>query len=349
MAVEVKIKKSYGEFQLDVEFQSGSRRLGILGASGCGKSLTLKSIAGIERPDAGKISINGRVLFDSRRKLCLKPQVRNAGYLFQDYALFPTMTVEENIAAGLKGRREEKKKRIDGLVKKFQLEGLEKRFPGKLSGGQKQRTALARILASEPDVILLDEPFSALDAYLRDQMQREFLSYMEDFPGILILVSHSRDEIYRFSEDVLILDEGRVKGQGPAKELFADPGNAAAARVTGCKNISPVSRTGAGTYRSEMWGITFPEKTPDAEEEWKLAGIRAHRFCLQKPETPCLEIPVLDPVVTEDLFEYTVSFRAFSHAGRLVWNVSRYVWDGGKEAVPQKLYLKLEDILWLRE
>ena len=165
MAISAEIHRKLNHFALDVCFSSKSRRIGILGASGCGKSMTLKSIAGIEVPDSGNIVVEGRILFDSDSRINLKPQKRNIGYLFQNYALFPTMTVAKNIAAGLKGNRKENEQRVREMVRKFRLDGLEDQLPAQLSGGQQQRVALARIMAYEPDVILLDEPFSALDMF----------------------------------------------------------------------------------------------------------------------------------------------------------------------------------------
>ena len=147
MPVRVKIRKKLDSFLLDMEFQSESRRIGILGASGCGKSMTLKCIAGIETPDEGRIEAGGRLLFDKEEKVNLRPQKRNVGYLFQNYALFPTMTVEKNIAAGLKGTRREKEARVREMMRKFQLKGQGKRLPGQLSGGQQQRDALESIMA----------------------------------------------------------------------------------------------------------------------------------------------------------------------------------------------------------
>lgn len=157
--MEIEIKKKLGAFRLQVYFKSSSRRIGILGASGCGKSVTLRSIAGMERPDSGRILVDGRVMFDSERHIDIKPQKRSIGYLFQNYALFPTMTVAENIEAGIKGTNGQKKERAVQMMERFQLTELRDRLPGQLSGGQQQRTALARIMAYEPDMILLDEPF----------------------------------------------------------------------------------------------------------------------------------------------------------------------------------------------
>ena len=160
MYLHLDIDKKLNDFRLQVSCEGNASRIGILGASGCGKSMTLKSIAGIEKPDKGRIVLGDRTLFDTSGKINLRPQARRVGYLFQNYALFPTMTVEQNIMAGLYGRGVDASKRVKEMITKFQLEGLEKRRPGELSGGQQQRVALARIMAYRPEAILLDEPFS---------------------------------------------------------------------------------------------------------------------------------------------------------------------------------------------
>ena len=277
MGITVDVKKKFGAFSLDIQFQSSASRIGILGASGCGKSMTLKSIAGIETPDEGEIIINETVVFDSRQKINVKPQKRNIGYLFQNYALFPTMTVAKNIAAGLKGTRQENQDRVREMIRRFQLEGLEERLPGELSGGQQQRVALARIMAYEPDVILLDEPFSALDMFLKDRLQQELMDMLEGYPGIVIMVSHNRDEIYRFSEELLILDQGRVVIGGKTKELFENPGRKAAARLTGCKNFSKVQRLDEHTIKALDWGIEL-KTSKKIPENTTWIGFRAHEF-----------------------------------------------------------------------
>ena len=173
MAIELDIQKNFKGFSLDVRLKGQDGPIGILGASGSGKSMTLRSIAGIETPDSGRIIINGKTVFDSEEKINLKPQERRVGYLFQNYALFPTMTVEKNIGIALRCGKKEKEKKVRDMIERFSLQGLEKKLPGQLSGGQQQRTALARIMIYEPDMILLDEPFSALDSYLKEQTQRE--------------------------------------------------------------------------------------------------------------------------------------------------------------------------------
>ena len=166
MSLEVNIRKSFSSFTLDVAFEAGDETLGFLGASGCGKSLTMRCIAGIETPDEGRIVVNDRVFFDSERKINLTPQQRKTALLFQSYMLFPNLTVAENVAAGI-GREASKADR-DALVaaelKRFGLEGFDRRYPAQLSGGQQQRVALARMLAARPGILMLDEPFSALDA-----------------------------------------------------------------------------------------------------------------------------------------------------------------------------------------
>lgn len=277
MAVTVEIRRKLDNFLLDINFHSNARRIGILGASGCGKSMTLKSIAGIELPDEGHIEVEGRTFFDKEKKINLKPQIRNVGYLFQNYALFPTMTVEKNIAAGLKGSRQERDARVREMVGKFRLQGLEKRLPGQLSGGQQQRVALARIMAYEPEMILLDEPFSALDMYLKDQLQRELAEMLADYEGTVIMVSHNRDEVYRFSEELLIIDQGKIAASGETKAIFRNPVSREAARLTGCKNFSKAHRIDVHTVVAEDWGVTLTteRKIPEYTE---YVGYRAHDF-----------------------------------------------------------------------
>jgi molybdate transport system ATP-binding protein len=221
--------------------------------------------------------LGDRVLYDSARRVDLKPQVRNIGYLFQNYALFPNMTVRENIMAGLSGSKNAKMACANEMIAKFGLRGLEDRLPGQLSGGQQQRCALARIMAYRPDVILLDEPFSALDWYLRDRMQRELYDMLKDYEGMVIMVSHDRDEIYRFSEELLIVDAGHVIRHGATREVFSNPGTRSAAVLTGCKNFSRAERIDDHHVRATDWGITV-ETERVLPEGIRDLGFRAHQF-----------------------------------------------------------------------
>lgn len=351
MAVNVEITRQLGDFKLDIRFSSHARRIGILGASGCGKSMTLKSIAGIELPDSGRIEISGRVFFDKEKKVNLKPQKRNVGYLFQNYALFPTMTVAQNIAAGLKGNKAENEKRVQEMIRKFRLQGLEKHLPGQLSGGQQQRVALARIMAYEPDVILLDEPFSALDMFLKDQLQREMVNMLEDYEGTVIMVSHDRDEIYRFSEELLIMGQGKIVAAGPTKEVFRNPENKTAARLTGCKNFSRIRKLGEETVEAVDWNLVLHvERTVPEDAEYM--GYRAHDF-----------IPVwgergenmlkFDPVSSASLpFEQNYYIRSGEKADAdevICWFVQRDELQQLKEkGKPDYLKIEEEKILFLR-
>ena len=348
MAIEVRIHREFDDFKLDVQFQSGSRRIGILGASGCGKSLTLKSIAGIERPETGKIESAGKVFFDSAKKIWMPPQERNVGYLFQNYALFPTMTVEKNIGIALSCGKKEKEKKVRDMIDRFSLQGLEKKLPGQLSGGQQQRTALARIMIYEPDMILLDEPFSALDSYLKEQTQRECLELLQDYPGTVILVSHSRDEIYRFSEEVLVMDGGKAVIQKTVKELFEHPQKVAAAKLTGCKNIEEIVWKDGKHLYVPGWDMVIPAGMGNVGDAQAI-GIRAHEFTTERTESDGeLVFPVYKPEVKEDLFEYHVQFFTSERAKTpVVWKVSKKLWDVGEKGVPKWLHLKREHILFL--
>ena len=348
MAIEVRIHREFDDFKLDVQFQSESRRIGILGASGCGKSLTLKSIAGIERPETGKIESAGKVFFDSAKKIWMPPQERNVGYLFQNYALFPTITVEKNIGIALRCGKKEKEKKVRDMIERFSLQGLEKKLPGQLSGGQQQRTALARIMIYEPDMILLDEPFSALDSYLKEQTQRECLELLQDYPGTVILVSHSRDEIYRFSEEVLVIDGGKAVIKKTVKELFEHPQKVAAAKLTGCKNIEEIVWKDGKHLYVPGWDMVIPAGMGNVGDAQAI-GIRAHEFTTERTESDGeLVFPVYKPEVKEDLFEYHVQFFTSERAKTpVVWKVSKKLWDVGEKGVPKWLHLKREHILFL--
>lgn len=277
MSVSVDITKNLGAFQLKVKFEAQNEILAILGASGSGKSMTLKCIAGVEKPDAGRIVLDGRVLFDSEEKINLSPQKRKTGYLFQHYALFPNMTVEENIAAGISAPKREKGTIIEEKIKTFYLEGLEKHYPSQISGGQQQRVALARILASEPEILMLDEPFSALDTYLRWQMEQEMSSVLEKFRGTTLFVSHNRDEVYRLCGRISVLSNGKLEVVSEKRALFENPQTLAATLLTGCKNISKAQKLSDYSVRALDWNavMTTEREVPD---ELQYIGVRAHYF-----------------------------------------------------------------------
>lgn len=293
MGISVNIRKTYGDFTLDVHFESEKKRIGILGASGCGKSMTLKSIAGIEHPDTGRIQVNGRDLFWKEKKINVKTRDRKVGYLFQNYALFSTMTVRENIACGVRLHGKSREERVNFMIRRFHLRGLEERFPSELSGGQQQRTALARIMAYGPDVILLDEPYSALDMFLKDRLQQEMQEMLEEYPGTVILVSHSRDEIYRFSEELLIMSGGHIVCYGETKKIFENPVYKEAARLTGCKNIAAIERLDDHRIKIPHWGVAMTMSQP-VPDDIKYVGIRAHDLepVWGEPKQNCIKVQV---------------------------------------------------------
>lgn len=208
--LEVQIYKKLAEFDLDVSFQVNDNILGLMGASGSGKSMTLKCIAGIETPDQGRIVLNDRVLFDSEKKINVPIQKRNVGYMFQSYALFPNMNVYENISVGLRAR---KVKDVDivaqKVMKQFQISELASRYSKQLSGGQRQRVALARLMAYEPDVLLLDEPFSALDEDLKEDLLRELKSELQISKPV-IFVSHNKEEVNELCDFLYKIKQGEI-------------------------------------------------------------------------------------------------------------------------------------------
>lgn len=275
MSLLVDIKKDFGRFRLDAAFETDSGSvMGLLGASGCGKSVTLKCVAGIERPDEGRIVLDGRVLFDSAKRIDLTPQQRRVGYLFQNYALFPNMTLAQNIAVGVRDRAK-RKETVARLVKAFYLEGSEGKYPRQLSGGQQQRTALARILASEPEALLLDEPFSALDSYLKWQVELELAELLDTFPGPVLFVTHDRDEVHRLCGRVCVLDSGRAQEARSVEELFSAPRTLSACLLSGCKNITRARRMSGSRIEALDWGAELEVALP-LPEGLEFAGIRSH-------------------------------------------------------------------------
>lgn len=278
MSLSVDIRKKLKGFTLDVTFDAGDERMGILGASGCGKSMTLKCVAGIETPDSGRIVIDGVTVFDSSRKINLPPQNRHTGYLFQNYALFPTMTVSDNIGITLAAFSAKRRRATVGeTLSRMRLEGLVGRYPAQLSGGQQQRVALARMLVSNPRILMLDEPFSALDSFLRAQMETGLLDSLAGFTGTVLYVSHNRDEVWRLCGRMAVLDEGRLAAIGDKRDIFRNPGTVAAARLTGCKNIAPAFRSGERRISIPDWGLELA--TAEAvQADITHAGIRSHHI-----------------------------------------------------------------------
>ncbi len=237
--LDVEIEKALNHFVLRVGLRAGRGAVGLLGASGAGKSMTLRLIAGIATPTRGHIALHGRTLFSSSEGIHIPPAERRIGVVFQDYALFPHMTVAENIAFGLHSLGPaERSLRVHSWLGQLDLTHLAHRFPREISGGERQRTALARCMALDPEALLLDEPFAALDPHLRRQLEGQLRRSLASYRGVVLFVTHDMEEAFRFCTDLLVLDGGRVIASGPRQQLFEQPRTVAAARLTGCKNIA---------------------------------------------------------------------------------------------------------------
>lgn len=272
MALECKITKKLGAFTVDIDITASTGITALMGASGSGKSMTLRCIAGVSKPDSGKITLDGNTLYDFEKKINMPPQKRQVGFLFQDYALFPNMTILHNIMCGANKEKKEKRKRIaEDLAETFHITAHLHKHPHQLSGGEKQRAALARILAGTPEILMLDEPFSALDSHLRWELENELASVFQRFAKTVLYVSHNRDEVYRLCDNVIILNKGKNEVSGSKWELFKNPITVQAARLTGCKNIVPCTAKGTKIVVPD-WGAEFDAdgKTPE------FVGIRAN-------------------------------------------------------------------------
>lgn len=347
MSLLVDIRKNMGAFRLDVHFEAESERLALLGASGSGKSVTLRCIAGILTPDEGRIILDGVTLFDSAAGINLPPQKRRVGYFFQQYALFPHMTVRQNIAAAIQNKRQ-RAEITEQYLHRFQLEDVAGKKPAQISGGQQQRCALARILASEPKAILLDEPLSALDSYLKSQLELELTDLLQQFSGTVLWVSHDRGEAFRSCRRVCVLDQGRSQGTFTLRQLFHAPDTEAAARLSGCENFTDAVPHSGSVYLPE-WGLTLSCSQAQSGPTCR-AGIRARHVSVAEPQDEnAFSCSVLR--VVQDVFNTIVLLRPDSSAPDahpLRMELPREVWH----ALPDKNHLTVKiqprDILLLQ-
>jgi molybdate transport system permease protein len=274
----VELQKTFSSFTLDANFTANKKPLGILGSSGSGKSMTLRCIAGLETPTQGHIVLNGRVLFDSKQGINIPSRQRRIGFVFQNYALFPHMRVAHNIAFGMPVlSKTERKQRVNQYIELMQLQGLEKRYPHELSGGQQQRVALARALAIAPEALLLDEPLSALDQYLRNQIEKLLIEVFSSYQGVTLFVTHNLEEAYRVCDNLLVLSQGKVIASGRKEDIFERPPTFTVAQLTECKNFSRAQRVDNQRIEALDWGCTLQvvEAIPNP---LTYVGIRAHHL-----------------------------------------------------------------------
>lgn len=352
MALQVDIEKKLNDKTLKVSFdtEKAEKIVGILGASGCGKSMTLKCIAGLETPDKGRIVLNGRVLYDFEQKINVSVQKRRIGYLFQNYALFPNMTVQENVEAALKYRmdkkklsKEERKRKAAYYLNMFHVAEIADAYPKRLSGGQQQRVALARIFASEPEVLMLDEPFSALDTFLKEKLQAELLDIFAGYEKDILMVTHSRDEIYRFCTSMLVIDNGKQVGFGRTEEIFKNPKTTAAAKLTGCKNIEAVRRINEHQMYVKNWDVMLEVKEKIPENTTHI-GIRAHYLKIPENWQTKNVVKCNNGKILNDPFELVI---VFEHD--IWWKLSKEIWENNLgRKIPDALYIPEESIFYLQ-
>ena len=326
MSIVVDIEKALGDFHLKMAFEAGNETLALLGASGSGKSMTLKCIAGIKKPDRGRIVVDDVVLFDSEKHINLPPQQRHTGLLFQNYALFPNMTVLQNIRAGA-NREPDRKKReamVAAIMDSFGLTPLAHHLPSQLSGGQQQRTALARILVSNPNILLLDEPFSALDNHLRFRLEQEVRQLIGRFGKTVVLVSHDRDEVFRLSDSIAVVSDGSIDAVGSKSEVFHNPQTRMGAMLTGCKNISAVEILDENHIQATDWGLTL--EVPEIPADTKAVGVRMHdiRPGAGKNTFRCRVVEEI-----ENPFSYTILLQRVNSTGAspIGWELEKAVWN----------------------
>lgn len=308
--------------------------------------MTLKCIAGIEKPDKGRIVVNGVTLFDSERRINLSPQQRHIGLLFQNYALFPNMNVLQNIRAGAKREKNpvRREQLLSDVIGSFGLTELLQQYPHQLSGGQQQRVALARMLVSAPGILLLDEPFSALDSHLRFRLEQEVRKLIHRFGKTVVLVSHDRDEVFRLSDKIAVMQDGKIETYGDKKEVFCHPGTKQAAILTGCKNISRIEKLDARRVRALDWQMEVD--TAEDVGDAAYIGIRMHDISYGEGDNGC-RCRVTD--VIENPFSYTVMLepKECEEASAIGWEVEKEKWQRIKA---DEIFISLpsKDILLLK-
>ena len=282
--LELHVEKALKLFGLDVTFCTGKGAVGLLGASGAGKTMTLRMIAGIVTPDCGRIALNGRVLYDGKDNLNVPAARRKIGVVFQDYALFPRMTVAENVGFGLSVfPRQERQRRVKQQLERMHIAELADRYPPEISGGQRQRVAIARAMSIEPDALLFDEPFAALDPHLRRQTEEQLRETLAGYNGAVIFVTHDMEEAFRFCSDLLVLDNGKVIANGPKHQLFEHPRTVVAARLTGCKNIVAARRIADDRIAVDAWNCELRVAGP-VPGVLTHVGMRSHQIAFHPLE-----------------------------------------------------------------
>lgn len=256
----------------------------LFGPSGCGKTTILRSLAGLERPESGTITFGDDVWLDAARSICRSPQRRDVGFCFQDYALFPHLTVGENVGYGLRGERSQCRRTVDAMLERFQLTGLERRYPHQISGGQQQRVALARALVRQPRLLLLDEPLSALDATLRDEIRLKLRKLLSGFEIPVVIVTHDRMEALALADQLVVMENGRIEQSGPVEQVFSKPSNSNVARIVGIETVETgdVIQVTDGLATVEVRGVPLTALAPPEPARRVHVCIKGEDVTLQK-------------------------------------------------------------------
>ena len=307
--LELAVERRLENFTLNVALDTGAGTIGLLGPSGSGKTMTLRMIAGITTPDRGRIVLNGRTLFDSSAGTNLSAARRRIGMVFQDYALFPHLTVSENVGFGLSALPpSQRRPRVEQQLASMRIADLANQYPREISGGQRQRVAIARCMAMEPDALLLDEPFAALDPHLRRQTEEQLRETLSSFNGAVVFVTHDMEEAFRFCTDLLVLNHGSVIARGPKHELFERPRTVAAARLTGCKNIVAAARREEHRIMVNAWDCELISNGPLPEKLTHI-GYRSHQVVFQDHATEQNTFPCWLVSTSEAPHEMTLYLR----------------------------------------
>ena len=336
--IYVDIEKKFGKFTLKTKFQFDNEIMGLLGASGSGKSLTLKCIAGIEKPDKGRIILNDRVLFDSEKKINISPKDRKIGYLFQDYALFPNMNVYENIKVGIR-EGENFDKLIIEKLEEMRISHLKDKKINEISGGEKQRVALARLLINKPEIILLDD-------YLKSKIELEVSEVLRNYKIPTILVSHSRAEVYRLCNEICVMSNGKSEDLMNKKELFKNPKTFSSCLISGCKNFSKIEKISENRLRALDWNIEL-ETSDTILEEHKILGIRAHLIELEKSDENSFEVEV--ERVVEDVFTYIILVRKKDAKNSIRIEVDKHILEKVENRENLFITMRKEDLILMVE
>ncbi|MBN1188729.1 MAG: sulfate/molybdate ABC transporter ATP-binding protein [Dehalococcoidales bacterium] len=280
--LRVRIKKLLPGFNLEVDFSVDHEILAVLGPSGSGKTMTLHCIAGLIRPDEGYIDLNDKVLLDTARNINLKTQMRKVGFVFQNYALFPHLTVKDNIAYGIRHlSKEEVRTRVSELLEKMHISGLGQRYPRQLSAGQQQRVALARAIVPEPEVLLLDEPFSALDSQVKERLELELMNLQDIYKGHILFVTHDLAEGYKMASKIAVFESGRIVQCDYKNRIIESPANRTVARLTGFRNIIKAQIT-------QIKGSTVQVKVPELAGELKIVTENIEGLAINQKITICI-------------------------------------------------------------